>query len=211
MSRLELHGTPLSHFTRKVRILLAELGVQYKQVWVPGVLALSPETFANNPLMRVPTLVDGDRIVIDSDHIARYLVGIYDQSDWFAVRSDDAMAMNRLAVTNGIMANEVVLILAKRGGVEDIESVAYFRKLLAAITNGLVWLDDAIAPDAPMTWPDIALVSMWNHLEHYKIVGIDPYKRIAARVAQFAARPSIMSTAPEASLAEARAAGWNPG
>jgi glutathione S-transferase len=211
MSRLELHGTPLSNFTRKVRILLSELGVQYKQVWTAGVLASSPEEFANNPLMRVPALLDGDKLVIDSDHIARYLVGIYDASDWFGVKSDEPMAMNRLAVANGIMANEVVLILAKRGGLEDIESVAYFKKLLAAIANGLGWLDKAIAMDAPMTWADVTLVCMWQHLQHYKLVDLAPFARIAARVEQFAGRPSISSTTPEASLATARAAGWNPG
>jgi glutathione S-transferase len=210
VSRLQLHGTPLSHFTRKVRILLAELGVQYEQIWLPSVMAASSESYAGNPLMRVPTLVDGDNLLFDSDHIARYLVGIYDPSDWFGVRSDEPMALNRLAVTNGIMSNGVTLILAKRGGLEDVDSVVYLRKLRVALEGGLVWLDTSIAADAPMTWGDITLICMWQHLEHYKLVDLAAYKRIAARVAQFATRPSIISTTPESSLAAAHAAGWSP-
>jgi glutathione S-transferase len=207
---LKLHGTPLSHFTRKIRILLGELGVQHEMVWLPTVMAASPGAFADNPLMRVPTLLDGDRMLIESDHIARYIVGRYDPSDWFGVKTDDPHAMNMLAVTNGIMANEVVLILAKRGGLEDIDGVAYFRKLKAAIEQGLDWLETKIQIDAPMSYADITLVCMWDHLRHYKLVPVDRYTRIAERAAKWATRPAVASTTPEASLATATAAGWKP-
>ena len=40
---MKLHGTPLSHFTRKVRILLAELDVSFEMVWVRSVLASTPD------------------------------------------------------------------------------------------------------------------------------------------------------------------------
>ena len=116
MAKLQLHGTPLSHFTRKVRILLAELGVAYDFVRAPSVLATTPAAYGDNPLMRVPTLVHDDVALIDSDHIARYLVAQFDPRDRFRVDTRDAAELNRLAVVNGIMANEVVLILAKRGG-----------------------------------------------------------------------------------------------
>ncbi|HTL35474.1 MAG TPA: glutathione S-transferase family protein [Kofleriaceae bacterium] len=207
---LKLHGTPLSHFTRKVRILLGELGVQYEMVWLSSVMERSPSAFADNPLMRVPTLVDGDRMLIESDHIARYLVGRYDASDWFGVKSDDPAAMNFLAVANGIMSNEVVIILAKRGGLA-IEGVVYFDKLKTAIAEGLAWLDRTVKLDAPMTWGDITLVCMWQHLLHYKIVdGLDGFARIRERVGHFLARPAVAATTPEASFAEATAAGWKP-
>lgn len=207
---LKLHGTPLSHFTRKVRILLGELGVQYEMVWLPSVMAASPATFAHNPLMRVPTLVDGDRMLIESDHIARYIVGRYDASDWFGVKSDEPAAMNQLAVANGIMSNEVVIILAKRGGL-DITGVVYFAKLKTAIEEGLGWLERTIKLDAPMTWGDITLICMWQHLQHYGVIGeLGRFARIQERVGQFLARPAVAATTPEAALAEATVAGWKP-
>lgn len=213
METPQLHGTPLSHFTRKIRIVLAELGVDYDFVRARSVLATEAAAYADNPLMRVPTLVHGAVRLIESDHIARYVVGQYDPADRLGVRSEGADDLNRLAVVNGVMDNEVVLLLAKRGGVADLDAVTYFRKLATAIDAGLGWLDAHIDPDAPgFDYRDIAMVCLWQHLEHYQLVGgLDRYGRIAARVARFADRPSVATTTPEASLAEAKAAGWTPG
>jgi glutathione S-transferase len=145
--------------------------------------------------MRVPTLVDGDHTLIESDHIARYLVGLHDPADRFGVRSERVRDLNRLAVANGIMDNEVVLILAKRGGLEDIDGVAYFRKLTQGIHTGLAWLDANVS-DGELDYADIAAICMFQHATHYKLVPLDAYGRLAARVAQFSTRPSIASTAP---------------
>ena len=60
METLRLFGTPLSHFTRKVRIVLAELGVAYEYVRTGSVLAPTRAGYGENPLLRVPTLVRGD-------------------------------------------------------------------------------------------------------------------------------------------------------
>src|SRR5512143_2648977 len=68
LQSLRLYGTPLSHFTRKIRILLAELGVVFEFVRPASILDASPTTYGNNPLMRVPTLAHGDITVIESDH-----------------------------------------------------------------------------------------------------------------------------------------------
>jgi glutathione S-transferase len=208
MDRPKLYGTPLSHFTRKIRILLLELGVSFDFVRLPNLLDASTLPYGDNPLMRVPTLVDGAVTVIESDHIARYVVGAYDPSDRLGVRSDAVQGMNVLAVINGIMANEVTLILAKRGGLTDVEGVTYFRKLVAAIDAGLAWLDKNTDPDeASFDYRDIALICMWQHVAHYMIAqDFEKYARVAARVARFSHRPSVASTTPEASLAEAAAA-----
>jgi glutathione S-transferase len=211
----QLYGTPVSHFTRKIRILLAELGVAFDFVRASSVLGTSPSPYGNNPLLRVPTLVDGAETVFDSDHIARYLVGKHDAEDRFRVRSERASDLNRLAVVTGIMNDEVVLILAKRGGLADVDGVAYFRKLRAAIDAGLAWLDGDGALEtgaADFTYIDIATVCMWQHLRHYALVpDLDRHARLAARVARFADRPSVAGTTPEVSLAEAAAAGWKAG
>ena len=212
METLRLYGTPLSHFTRKIRILLQELGVDFELVRPTSLLATSTDGYGDNPLMRVPTLEHRGMHVFDSDHIARYVVGAFDPEDRFGVRTEDPRDLNRLAVVHGIMDNEVVLILAKRGGLEDVESVTYFRKLGAAIDSGLAWLD-AHTPleEARFDYADIATICMWQHVAHYGIAkGLERYPRVAARVARFAERPSIVRTMPAASLADATAAGWKP-
>jgi glutathione S-transferase len=202
-----LVGTPLSHFTRKIRVLALELGIELEMRWSPGVLTPAGEAYGDNPLLRVPALIDGDVTVIDSDHIARYLVGCHDPADRFGVRCERVADGNRLAVIGGIMADEVTLLLAQRAG-GDVSS-GYFVKRRDAIVRGLAWLD-ANTGDGELDYRDIALVCMWQHLLHYRIVALEA-PNIAARVARFADRPSVRRTAPEAALADARAAGWQPG
>jgi glutathione S-transferase len=191
-----LYATPLSHFSRKIRILLAELGVPFEWVRTPGVMDAVSKDYGDNPLLRIPTLVDGEHTLIESDHIARYIVAKHDPRDWFGVTSVEVDALNRLAVANGVMANEVTILLAKRGGL-DITGAVYFAKLLTAIEQGLAWLDARIAPDAPFDYRDIALICMWQHVEHYGLVtALDRYPHLATRVAMFADRPSVATTTP---------------
>jgi glutathione S-transferase len=210
---LQVIGTPLSHFTRKVRIVLMEIGVPFEFVRAPGVLVAAPEAYGGNPLMRVPTLRDGDVTLFDSDHIARYVVRRHDGGDRLGVLDESVQGLNRMALINGVMANEVVIILAKRGGLEGIEGVAYFQKLGAAIDLALDEIDRGVEVEAHgFDYRDVALVCMWQHLEHYQLrADLARYTRIAARVARLAERPSVAATAPAASLAEAKAAGWQPG
>lgn len=209
MSRLQLHGTPLSHFTRKIRVLLAELGIEHDFIRPPGVLVAGTAAYGDNPLMRVPTLVDGADHIFESDHIARHVVRRFDPADRFGVRSDAVDDLNRQAALNGIMANEVTLILAKRAGGVDMDA-PYFAKLRTAIESALAWLDARTPGGGDFDYRDITLVCMWQHLVHYALVPLTPYGNLAARVERFATRPSVAATTPEASLADARAAGWQP-
>jgi glutathione S-transferase len=76
--KLKLYSGPLSLFTAKVRIALAEKGLDYDRVEVGWSLAdryepHHPEVVALNPKHEVPVLVDGDRVVYDSTLILEYL------------------------------------------------------------------------------------------------------------------------------------------
>lgn len=194
---IQLVGTPLSHFTRKVRIVAAELAIPLDFQTMPGLLSTTPDEYASNPLMRVPILVDGEQRIIESDHIVRYLVGRFDAADRLGVKNDTPDALNRLAVLNGVMANEVVLIMAKRGGLEEIDKVVYFQKLTAAIDGALAWLDARTEPEAAgFDYRDIVTICMWQHLGYYGLRPLEAYGRLAARVARFAKRPSVVPSTP---------------
>lgn len=206
--RLQLYGTPLSHFTRKIRILLSELRVDYDFVRSPSVLSSAGAAYANNPLRRVPALVDGNASIYDSEHIARYIVNIHDPSDRLGVCSTRPDDLNRLAVANGVMDNEVTYLLTQRAG-GDV-SGAYFKKLAASANDGLAWLDANAASSSHFGWADIAAVCMWEHLEHTKVFELGPHSRLASKVSGLAARPSVAATSREVTLAEAAAAGWKP-
>ena len=198
MQKPQLVGTPNSHFTRKIRFLCAELGVELDFVRTPSLLDTAAASYGDNPLLRIPTFVHDGQTIVESDHIARYVVATWDPGDRFGVRSERVEDLNRLAVINGIMGNEVVLILAKRGGLEDLDGVAYFRKLSRSMEEGLAWLDARTDVDATgFDYRDIGLVCMWQHAAHFGFVaGLERFPRIAARVARFAERASVAPSTP---------------
>jgi glutathione S-transferase len=81
---VKLYSGPVSLFTAKVRIALAEKGLDYERVevgWSPKdrYLPHHPDVVALNPKREVPVLVDGDLVVYDSTVILEYLEDRYPQ------------------------------------------------------------------------------------------------------------------------------------
>ena len=79
---MKLYSGPLSLFTAKVRVALAEKGLDYERIDVGWSLAdryipHHPEVVALNPKAEVPVLVDGDLCVYDSTLILEYLEDRY--------------------------------------------------------------------------------------------------------------------------------------
>ena len=79
---MRLYSGPLSLFTAKVRIALAEKGLPYERVEVGWSLAQRyephhPDVVALNPKAQVPVLVDGALAIYDSTQIFEYLEDAY--------------------------------------------------------------------------------------------------------------------------------------
>ena len=75
---MKLYSGPLSLFTAKVRVALAEKGLDSERIDVPfsragGYSPKLPEMLAINPKGQVPVLVDGDLSLYDSTIIFEYL------------------------------------------------------------------------------------------------------------------------------------------
>ncbi|HTY67546.1 MAG TPA: glutathione S-transferase family protein, partial [Alphaproteobacteria bacterium] len=73
---LTLYNAPHSTCSQKVRICLAEKGLAFEDIRLDLGKArehLKPEYLKLNPNGVVPTLVDGDDVIIDSSVICEYL------------------------------------------------------------------------------------------------------------------------------------------
>lgn len=192
---MQLYYTPRSHFSRKVRILLAALGLDATLIDAGNVGDADTTAFGPNPLMKVPTLVDGDRTLFDSDHIAQYLVQRHDPGDRYGVLSRDPDALNARAVMNGVMATEVELILAERSGI-DTQALARFDKMRHAIDAGLGWLEQhADTFPAQPSYLAFHLVAMWDHLVLYDLRPLD-FPRLLAIVARTGQLPCVAASRP---------------
>lgn len=196
---VEIHGTLRSHFTRIVRILCLELGLEHRLHDVGNVAEAAP--FGGNPLMTVPVLVDGDRTIWDTRDICRYLVETRGR-DPLGVERLDWGARNLVAVIHGVMSAEVRLILAERCGMAVSGPV--FDKSREAIRRGLAWLEEHVVDDNhddALTYPAVWAIAMWDHLLLYGNVERREAPRVDRWVARFGDRPSVASTRPPAPAA----------
>lgn len=191
---LQLIYTPRSHFSRKVRLLLDGLGIEAALVDAGNAAALDPAGFGPNPLMKVPTLIDGGRAVFESDHIAAHLVRTRDPGDRFGVLTADVDALNARAVMNGAMAVEVELVLGARSGLDT--SHPRFDKMRASLVAALDWLERGheVFGDAP-DYLGFHLVSLWDHVALYDLVPLE-HPRLRARVERLSALPYVGASRP---------------
>ena len=80
-----LYHSPYSQHARRVVSLLVEAGLQYRlqHIAMDKGEHLSPEYLAINPNHQVPTLVDGDIKIAESNAILRYLCVKHGLDDWY--------------------------------------------------------------------------------------------------------------------------------
>jgi glutathione S-transferase len=203
---MRIYGTPPSHFTRKVRVLLQELGVPFEFVVLDKLLETGAEKFADNPLHMFPVLEHEGRRLIESDLICEYLIerfGANKPISTFLPSETNAVAdRQRLAIINGAMSAGVTLIRAKRSGLERWDDYPYFRQELAAIDAALLWLDKDLGGrtsyyPGKFTMLEITLACLveWAVFREF-IKDFSRYPNLARFARTHKGRPSLESTHP---------------
>src|SRR5882757_2809775 len=92
-----LHHLPLSPFSRKVRLVLAEMRLPF-ELRLEKVWERRPEYLQLNPAGTVPTLVEDDGVVVpDSAVICEYLNEAYPDGDLMGRGSPQRVEVRRLA------------------------------------------------------------------------------------------------------------------
>ncbi|HEY8278843.1 MAG TPA: glutathione S-transferase family protein [Bdellovibrionota bacterium] len=164
---MRLYGTPPSHFTRKVRIVLQELGLPYEFVRFTDLLAVGPDNFAHNPLHHFPVLEHEGLRLIESDLICQYLIKTYGRgkelSSLFPSAENETRDGQTLAMINGGMAAGVVLLRAQRSGLKNLDSVPFFQQERAGLDGSQRWLEQDLAGRTTyypgrFTYLDVALL-----------------------------------------------------
>lgn len=193
---MKLLATPKSHFSRKVRLLLDHMATDYEWVDVGNVAANTPTKFSGNPMMSVPVLEDGSVWMVESDHIASYIVRTYDSDDPFGVLTDSIELLNARAVMNGIMGNEVKLILSARTGLDPTPHL-YFQKAENAIIQSLTWLEAKadLFGSGELSYADFHFISMWDHLKLYGLLDMN-YPKLTDLANKLSKSQTIQLSAP---------------
>jgi glutathione S-transferase len=199
---LTVVGVPLSPFVRKVRVLLAEKGVDY--ALDPVNPFVPPADFRKiSPLGKVPALRDGDKTLCDSSVICAYLerrfsqVPMYPKDDygyarslWFEEYADSGLfpavgpGCFMPLIVNPLLGKARDPELAKKTVAQDLPPLFDHLESEIGAKTFLVNNTFSIA--------DIAIASQFVNLRHAD-VRPDParWPKLAAYVQKIHARPSF--------------------
>jgi len=202
---LRLYGSAASPYTRKVRVLLAEAGGTDRVEFVPvaGTI-LDPGTLpvGHNPLGRIPTLERDDGPAIhDSRVICRYLDDLCGAALYPAPPALWPV-LTREATAEGVIDTAVAMVYERRLRDPAQVSAALLDAWWGRITRTLSAIEaggmDGVA--GPLDMGQIALGVALSYLDLRH--GARDWRRdhpgIAAWHADFADRPAMRRTAPEA-------------
>ena len=103
---MKLYDVDISGNAYKCRLLMSILGIDYETVPVDMAKGenRSPEYLAVNPFGQVPTLVDGDLVLRDSQAILVYLARKHSADDWLPL---DAAAVAQIVSWLAFAENEL--------------------------------------------------------------------------------------------------------
>ncbi|WP_410015317.1 glutathione S-transferase [Sodalis sp. C49] len=105
MPTLQLYATPHSGHCHRVALLLGMLNLTYDVIDAPAALRRTADFQRLNPVGQIPVLIDGDKILTDSNAIMVYLVKRYAPgSHWLP---EEALAAAQVQVWLSRAAGEV--------------------------------------------------------------------------------------------------------
>lgn len=200
---MKIIGSLTSPFSRIVRTVCEELQLSYElDVTAPyGKLNPEQEQLINshNPLMKVPVLVDGDEIVLDSRVIITYLLREHQAPESFSAKMPLSIAQeNRLSTVYGIQdAGVLRFILSREGFALD---KGYLNRSLERIHSGLAFLDKDQDLGKNFGLCELALICCLDWFTKRQIVDWKVYAHLQQVHAQYSDRPSLVKTRIPADL-----------
>lgn len=205
----KLYYSQGSPFARKVRVVLAEKGLDYDGDETPLSKPLG-ELAAINPNLQVPIFDDGELRLFESNLIIDYLLKTYPDTPPDGPQPPLASSMTRpehhwedakiLATLETLGISMVNLRQLGLSGV-DAEEVGYLQRQHSRIQSSLDWLEERATPEgfAPGLFSIMDLNLLCALVFSEARNDIFPWRGrpgLEAIVARYAERPSVLSTAP---------------
>jgi glutathione S-transferase len=194
---MKLHGFPMSPNTRRAMVALEENGVAYELVPVDLMTAehKGAAYLALNPTGRVPTLVDGDMVLWESNAILAFLAAAHPDKGLGPASAREAGEIARWMFMNAahlspnvarIFAHTIRLPPEKRlaqlvdeGRVEVDKSLGALEKRL----TGRTWLVDHFSNAEVAIAPTLANAAMLQ-------IDLSKFPAVQAWMGRIAARPA---------------------
>jgi len=190
-SKFKLYGSQTSPFVRRLRLLLEP--TLYDFVTLDIFSAAGRETLRRlSPVMKIPVLQDGDRLIYDSRVIQRYLAdkGFVPRLNW--------QEENTLSVIDGVSDSLVNTLLLKRSGIVlDVETILG-RSHSERMTESFLLLEASMQDASFKEWGflSMCLYSLLDWARFRDLVSLEPYPALEAFLASRADAPRVSLTDP---------------
>jgi len=200
---IQLHHHPASTFARRVRIVLLEKGIEHEliEVDLPHGAQRSAAYLALNPYGRVPTLVEDDFVLYESNAILSYLEMRYPRPALAPeeVRERALMDMHMRLCDLQLGRHAGAILFPKRflpPQKWDLQAIATARgeiqKHLQILARSLTRTEYLVGDR--FTLADVAYLPFVYFLP---LMEIEPEPELAEWAARILARPSARQTEPE--------------
>lgn len=196
---MRLIGSLTSPYVRFIRVVLAELGLDYafdltgpfgKQA--PGQEAAINEA---NPLMKVPILRVDEGPIIDSRVILDWLLERHVGSDGFGAGFPESLLReNVLTTVYGVQEAGVLRFILQGSHPEIDMNAGYMARSMERMRRALDWLDRTSGLGDTFGPPEAALVCCLEWLQRRAVYDWSSHRRIVELHALYAGRPALVAT-----------------
>lgn len=196
MTELTLVGRSSSQFTRTARLFALELGVPHTFRPVFDMATLDAANYADNPLLKVPILLDEQGPLYGTDNICRALTQRSGRAAEVVLRGDVStrIVANAEELVLSAMAAEVVLITAGAGATPSPKIMRSIENSLGYLEQHLEALLAALPAARALSFVETALFTLIEHLPFRKLRSVDDWPKLVAFAARFAERESARQT-----------------
>ena len=195
-----LVGRSSSHFTRTARIFALELGVAHDFRAVLDMTTCDPASYAENPALKVPVLVDAQGPLFGAENICRELARRSGRGARVVLRGDVGarVVANAEELIVHAMGADVTLIMGALAGQEQAPAPP---KLRRSLENALAFLDTdldrvlaALPVERILSFCETSLFCLVTHLPFRKVMEVDGYPRLQAFCQVFGERAAARAT-----------------
>ena len=196
---MKIIGSEYSPFVRMTRAVAISLGLDFDLMDTGSFVNMSPENKAlietHNPLMKVPVLLDGEKVVIDSRIIISYMIK-RGQGQGKAIPFDVPLSdevENLITIINGITDAGVIRFIM--GSTTDISmDEGYMLRSLQRMKAGMDYLEHSDDLGSDFGLPEICLICMLDWFNKRDVFDWSGYKRLGEIYVKYADQPCIVQT-----------------